>query len=252
MKYSIIFTTVITLALTSQLVTAGSIADTYGTGDPLTAAKMNEIRDAVNDNDATKQTRVLGNCAVGQSIRLINADGTVSCEVDTDTDTNTTYSAGTGLSLSGTTFSVPTKTHYFTVPAVAFRPYESDTTFTGSDTNPFMNITGGTIGTIAAVNLPHGARITGLSMRAWDVSVTNFVKIDLRKFAGGATTSLISSVTTTAAENVGSYVKSDNTISEVVDLSTSNHNFYYLVQTLQAAGSNSGPGVYAVRITYTY
>lgn len=248
MKYRII--TIIALAFTSQLVNAGSITDTYTAGDTLTAAKMDNIKAAVNDNDTTKQDRVTGVCAVGQSIRVINTDGSVSCEVDTDT--NTTYSAGTGLSLSGTTFSVPTKTHYFTVPAVAFRPYESDTTFTGGSTNPFMSITGGTIGTIAAVNLPHGARITGLSMRAWDVSVTNFVKIDLRKFAGFATTTSISSVTTTAAENVGFYVKSDNTISEVVDLSTLNHNFYYLVQTLQAAGSSSGPSVYAVRITYTY
>ena len=51
MKYSIIFTTVITLALTSQLVTAGSIADTYAAGDTLTATKMENIKTAVNDND---------------------------------------------------------------------------------------------------------------------------------------------------------------------------------------------------------
>ena len=56
MKYSIIFTTVITLALTSQVVTAGSIADTYATGDTLTATKMENIKTAVNDNDGNVST----------------------------------------------------------------------------------------------------------------------------------------------------------------------------------------------------
>ncbi len=51
---------------------------------------------------ADLQRRVSGTCASGNAIRVINADGTVTCEADDDT----TYTAGTGLSLSGTTFSV--------------------------------------------------------------------------------------------------------------------------------------------------
>ena len=48
------------------------------------------------------QRRVSSSCAAGNAIRVINADGTVSCE----TDDNTTYSAGAGLTLSGTQFRV--------------------------------------------------------------------------------------------------------------------------------------------------
>lgn len=99
MKYRIIYTTIITMALTGQLVSAGDLTDTYATGDTLTATKMDNIKTAVN----SKQDRVSGTCAVGKSIRVINTDGTVECE--DDTDTNTTYSAGSGLTLSGTTFS---------------------------------------------------------------------------------------------------------------------------------------------------
>lgn len=97
MKYSIIFTTIITLALSSQVVTAGTIADPSATGEILTATKMNEIRDAVNDNNdrinintinigantsdiGTKQDRVTGTCAAGSAIDAIASDGSVTCE----------------------------------------------------------------------------------------------------------------------------------------------------------------------------
>jgi hypothetical protein len=51
---------------------------------------------------STIQMRVNGSCPIGSSIRVVNQDGTVTCE----TDDNATYSAGTGLSLSGTQFSI--------------------------------------------------------------------------------------------------------------------------------------------------
>ena len=56
MKYSVIFTTFITLALSSQPVSAGSIGDTYETGGILTKANMDNIKAAVNDNDVRINT----------------------------------------------------------------------------------------------------------------------------------------------------------------------------------------------------
>ena len=43
------------------------------------------------------QARVSGACAAGSAVRVVNADGTVTCEADDDT----TYSAGAGLTLVG-------------------------------------------------------------------------------------------------------------------------------------------------------
>jgi hypothetical protein len=57
------------------------------------------------DADTTYlQRRVSGTCAAGSSVRVINADGTVTCEADDDSGGDITrVSAGTGLSGGGTT-----------------------------------------------------------------------------------------------------------------------------------------------------
>ena len=80
MKQKTIFTSIIALALSSQLVSAGSITDTYVSGDTLTATILENIKAAVNDNDATKQVRITGTCLIGELISAVNADGTVSCD----------------------------------------------------------------------------------------------------------------------------------------------------------------------------
>jgi hypothetical protein len=58
----------------------------------------------LNVDTTAIQQRVSGTCPAGNSIRVINADGTVTCEADDDT----TYTAGTGLALAGNEFSITT------------------------------------------------------------------------------------------------------------------------------------------------
>jgi hypothetical protein len=68
-----------------------------GTGLRLTGTTFSVDTSAV-------QARVTGTCPVGQAIRAIGMDGSVTCEADDDT----TYTAGPGLTLAGTTFAVNT------------------------------------------------------------------------------------------------------------------------------------------------
>ena len=72
---------------------------TYGAGAGLTL-----VGTTFSVDGNALQSRVTGTCADGSAIRVVNSDGTVTCE----TDDNTTYSAGTGLGLSGSTFSADT------------------------------------------------------------------------------------------------------------------------------------------------
>jgi hypothetical protein len=59
--------------------------------------------DVTLDADTTYlQRRVSDACPGGQTVRVINADGSVACEPDDDT----TYTAGDGLGLTGTAFSI--------------------------------------------------------------------------------------------------------------------------------------------------
>jgi hypothetical protein len=69
----------------------------------------------ISADGAVVQLRVTGSCPEGQAIRVIAADGTVTCETDDDEDTN--YTAGAGLTLTGTEFAASFGTTAGTVAA---------------------------------------------------------------------------------------------------------------------------------------
>jgi hypothetical protein len=72
---------------------------TYGAGTGL-----EQVGTTFSADTGYLQRRVSGTCGAGSAIRVVNSNGTVTCE----SDSNTTYGAGTGLDLVGTTFSADT------------------------------------------------------------------------------------------------------------------------------------------------
>ena len=75
----------------------------YVAGDGLMVVpdmNSNDSQSTLAVDTSVIQKRVTGSCPAGQSIRAIDANGDVTCEV------NTTYTPGTGLSLDGTTLNV--------------------------------------------------------------------------------------------------------------------------------------------------
>jgi len=108
------------LALASTLVWPAdlTIPNTFVTGTPASAASVNQNFSATQTAVNSKQDRVSGACPTGQSIRSINQDGTVVCQVANDTSgvefVNNTF----GVSINATTATVATITA--TVPAAGF------------------------------------------------------------------------------------------------------------------------------------
>ena len=99
MKDKIKITVATGLLFVFQMVYAEQITDNYNTGDTLTATTLNNIKNAVN----SKQDRVIGSCSPGEAIRIIAADGNVTCEADDDTvPAIDSISVGGGLADDGT------------------------------------------------------------------------------------------------------------------------------------------------------
>ena len=194
------------------------------------------------------QKRLSGACDEGLFLRDIDENGVPVC----DFDQNTVYIGNVDIEVDGVNLSLTEKIGYFMVPAADFNIVDGTTTIAGGFDNPYLNITGGKLAMVASLGIPEGGVITGLSMRVWDFSETNFVTVELRKFTGTAITEIIASVSTTDVENSGYYVKEIDQLNEVVSYSGIDHPYYYLVYKVDSPAISNGPGIYAVRVTYRY
>ena len=71
--------TVITLSALGMWTVAATLPHTFQAGEVIRSADVNDKFEALH---AGKQNRVTGECAPGSSIRVINDDGSVDCQVD--------------------------------------------------------------------------------------------------------------------------------------------------------------------------
>jgi len=94
MKLKGILAVVVTLTFNSQLVIAGSISDTYTSGDPLTTTTLDNIKTAVNDNDTNISTNA----------GSINSVNTLLTRLVTGKKYSDNFVAGTGSATACTSW----------------------------------------------------------------------------------------------------------------------------------------------------
>lgn len=213
MKQNIIFISIIALALSSQIVIAESISDTYTSGDTLTAAKMEKIKTAVNDNDTNIST----------------LDARV-----------TQNESDIGL-LSGIT-------SYLSIPARGgFQPVENEDSFASCFPTTFSwNGTGSSL-FAAMVTLPHNATITGFTYYFWRGGPTLETTATLYRQGMPATSrQSIGAYTSTVSDNGHT---SGDAIIDVTRNTVDNQNYtYYIEVDLPEISSLCTDGA---KITYT-
>jgi hypothetical protein len=95
-----------------------TIPNTFAPGTPAVAADINSNFNATATAVNSKQNRVVGTCPPGQSISVINQDGSVTCQLGGDTSGVEFVNNTLGVALTATAATVATIT--VTVPAAGF------------------------------------------------------------------------------------------------------------------------------------
>jgi len=236
MKYIIRIVSIIGLFSISASAYSVDITDTYNAGDVLTATTLDNIKSAVN----SKQNIVTGICSPGESIAAINADGTVTCEIDTDT----TYTAGSGISIVGTAISTAVQTRYLSLPGNSCyrNPNDQPAFITGMQCKLANQAQSINLEATWPANIPNGAIIRGLRARVYTGSGITTCSL---RFGFENTGVIIASVTDIT---VGWHYTSETTFTHTVDTSTS---AYYVSCTSDAVTPTIANTIGHIRIRYT-
>lgn len=170
------------LALMSNLVFAGSVSDTYTAGDTLTAAKMESIKTAVNDNDARLSS---GAASISYKSFTVEAQSQnqVTAVVPNGTTVTNTQAQCVYLKSNGTSYG------YFLNVATA--------------TNASCDLNAG-------VQVPHGVTLTGFSCTVFDNDTTSGSNINFNL----SRVNMVSGIRNTVYSSVTSSV--DSTLVQVL------------------------------------
>ncbi len=248
------------LAALSLLLSSAAIAgpltvpNTFSSGGTARAGEVNDnfaaVKTEVDDNDgrittnataiATKQNTVTGVCPAGQSIREINEDGTVTCEVDTVIS----YTAGSGLALTGTTFSLPSENNVVSVSSLSGVPRNS-TYATAQTSSACADVIGrygndggaGLEYLVVPIQIPHNATVTEFKFIVCDNDAAFGTTAFLYRSNGSA---LASTGTTSVEMSTTVFTKSTTAIiSAVID--NQNYSYYVYLPVRGASGINIVP-----------
>ena len=243
-SYKYIISIVATLAVASSL---GAAEIPFTTFEANTTAKASEVNNnflslqsgmntnsvRINSNDTdianlqtNKQDRVSASCAIGSSIRVINADGSVVCEYDNDTNT-----AGIDSNASSTVFpqTIPTDQSVLISRAVTVTAPSAGYIYLSAS---FQFLTVHTVG-VTDSTLRSGIHLDNIQT---DISVTSASE-SFRQINQPITNAIS-----------GTYLNSTHT-QRVVPVSTAGSYSYYLVANRALAGTTNTAHMYYSSLT---
>jgi len=236
-----------------------TIPNTFTAGTPAIAAEVNanfsDTEAAVN----SKQDRVTGACNPEESIRAINADGSVVCEVDSDSGGDISeITAGAGLTGGGSNGTVTLSlTGAVSVHGNAFK----HGALPGTSGCDLRDIIGGhsyyeaSSGTdcraVAAVHLPDGVTLSSMKCTVIDNSSIVGAQIVVELYRFSLTSWFVETVllTTASVDSGNNQIISDtNPPAQAID----NTNFAYLLHARFGNGAPVGTlvGLFGCSIAY--